>query len=142
MNVRKIAILFMALFTFIVVNAVPAYADKDYDPKYFKTEDGKYEQTIQTINNDDVTVDTFDVKKVNKSTGEKSDGSPSSLDVRLCSSSSGNCTSWKNLSIDAYFWNMKAGTYYIDIRDKYASYYYTGYVTAKVWNDPLPSDYY
>ncbi|SDW31703.1 hypothetical protein SAMN05444487_102233 [Marininema mesophilum] len=133
MNVRKMAILFVALFTFMVVSAVPAYADNFYGWKYFKTEDGKYEETIKTTNSDkNVQVRVSALEKVKKSTGEKSDGSPSSLDARLCSSSSGSCTSWKNLSMAAEFTDMKAGTYYVDIRDKYDSYYYSGYVSVDV----------
>ncbi|SDW31942.1 hypothetical protein SAMN05444487_102239 [Marininema mesophilum] len=134
MNVRKMAILFVALFTFMVVSAVPAYADNFYSWKDFKTEDGKYEQTIITTSSDKNTqVKVTKIKKVKKSTGEESDGSPSSLDVRLCNSSSGSCTSWKNLSTEQVdFTNMKAGTYYVDIKDKYASYYYYGYVSVYV----------
>ncbi|SDW31979.1 hypothetical protein SAMN05444487_102240 [Marininema mesophilum] len=136
MNVRKMVISFVALFTFMVVSAVPAYADNYYDSKYFKTEDGKYEQTIATTSSDkNVQVYVSEIKKVKKSTGEKSDGSPSSLDVRLCNSSSGSCTSWKNLSGAAIFTDMKAGTYYVDIKDKYASYYYYGYVGVTVFPD-------
>ncbi|SDW64131.1 hypothetical protein SAMN05444487_10512 [Marininema mesophilum] len=132
MNVRKMAILFVALFTFMVVSAVPAYADNFFGWKYFKTEDGKYEHTFKTTNSyKNVGVDVSEIKKVKKSTGTKSNGSPSSLNVRLCSSSSGNCTSWKNLSTGAVdFTDMKVGTYYVDIRDKYASYYYSGYVSG------------
>ncbi|SDW38388.1 hypothetical protein SAMN05444487_10315 [Marininema mesophilum] len=94
MNVRKMAILFVALFTFMVVSAVPAYADKDYGQRYFKTEDGKYDHKFKTTSLDNhVQVAVYEIKKVKKSTGKKSNGSRSSLDVRLCNSSSGNCTS-------------------------------------------------
>ncbi|SDW32017.1 hypothetical protein SAMN05444487_102241 [Marininema mesophilum] len=133
MNVRKMAILFVALFTFMVVSAVPAYAATDYGNNYFKTEDGKYDHTFKATSSEkNVQVYAFEIKKVKISTGEKSDGSSSSLDVRLCNSSSGNCTSWKNLSMAVQFTDMKPGTYYADIRDKYASYYYYGYVNVFV----------
>lgn len=89
---------------------------------YFETEDGEYDNWITTTSSrNDVEV------IVVKSTLWRTNGygsaqaSPSQLQVRLCNTSTWACTGWKSFTSYgdgwAKFYDMKVGTFVVDIRD-------------------------
>jgi hypothetical protein len=129
---------------FGTLNNAYAASYTDFGPASFATEDGKYELTIRTTSVEkNVTVSVhYDLYAVNRNSGAVTpmNGDTSPLSVRLCNASTGNCTSFKSFSQDngsAIFTNMKPGTYYVDIRDSWASYYFKGTVSAKTYSwDP------
>ncbi|ARA99477.1 MULTISPECIES: hypothetical protein [Geobacillus] len=114
----------------------------DFGPASFATEDGKYELTIRTTSVEkNVTIWVYDLYRVNRNSGAVTsmNGDTSPLSVRLCNASTGNCTAFKSFwegNSSAIFTNMKAGTFYVDIRDSWANYYFKGKVAAKTysWN--------
>jgi hypothetical protein len=109
----------------------------DYGPASFATEDGKYELTIKTTSVEkNVTITLGGLYRVNRKSGSVTyiNGDVSALSVRLCNASTGNCTAFKSFrQVDggAYFSNMKPGTFYVDIRDSLADYYFKGTVYGK-----------
>lgn len=99
--------------------------------------DGKYELTIRTTSVEkSVTISGYDLYRVNRNSGAVTHmyGDTSALSVRLCNASTGNCTAFKSFSQvtgSAILANMKAGIFYVDIRDSWASYYFKGTASAK-----------
>ncbi|WP_124726589.1 hypothetical protein [Staphylospora marina] len=129
---------FMMAVVFVFSPA--AYADTEYGPASWRTEDGKYELTFTTTTSEnDVQVSVWDLYKVHKTSGAQSSTNADSLQVRLCNTSTGNCTAYKTFYVENHlppiyyyqiFTNMKPGTYYVDIRDNLADYYVKGKVSA------------
>lgn len=106
----------------------------DFGPASWRTEDGKYELTLNTTSSaNHVLVSISNVYNVNYNSGyatPQSDYSP--LSVRLCNVSTGNCTSLKKFDDygAVYFYYMKPGIYYVDIIDSWSSYYFKGTISA------------
>lgn len=135
---------FLAVFVmaFGVFFTSQAYAYTQFGPASWRTEDGKYELTLKTTSTDnDVTVVIWDLYRVSYSTGKAVPYWTEELKVRLCNASTGNCTSFKNLTdplghsaFGADFTNMKPATFYVDIRDPDPGYYYKGLIRATVQN--------
>lgn len=94
----------------------------------FKTEDGKYDNWITTTSyRNDVEVIVYRNQVIGGWPLMRTDGYgaapayPSQLQVRLCNSSTWACTGWKSFSPygDGWvkFYDMKVGTFAVDIRD-------------------------
>ncbi|GGE10724.1 hypothetical protein GCM10011571_10050 [Marinithermofilum abyssi] len=137
---NRLVVTFVAIFAVVFSFGIPSYADTSYGNTWFATEDGKWDKTIATTTTDtNVRITLGDLWRVNKSTGERiyyaSDFLP--LDGRLCSASTGNCTSYKSFNDPTFgyipFTNMKPGTYYLDVIDYETGYTYEGYVSALVY---------
>ncbi|KEK23072.1 hypothetical protein [Bacillus gaemokensis] len=128
----------VALFSFQTSSA----SAEEYPFTKFQTEDGRYEKTIittSTLNDVEVIADT--TYRINKNSGIKTeywDISP--LRVRLCSVSTGSCTSSKAFFDgegsynNADFINMKPGKYYVDITDTLSNYRFEGIVAVNLYN--------
>ncbi|PZN10458.1 MAG: hypothetical protein DIU69_07080 [Bacillota bacterium] len=112
-----------------------------FGPAKWRTEDGKYELTLRTTSAErNVWVQIWDVYRVNHRTKRATQRLDySSLFVRLCSASTGNCTSFKKFNGSdgetgaVKFTKMIPGTYRVDIVDSRTDYYYRGRIDAFTW---------
>jgi hypothetical protein len=120
-----------------------AHAYYIFGPAYWRTEDGKYELTVNATSTErSILVQIYDVYYVNYNNNyAKRPADLSGLSVRLCSASTGNCTAFKKFEVTdasaypglegwAQFDNMIPATYYVDIRDSWSSYYFKGEIMA------------
>jgi hypothetical protein len=97
----------------------------------FVTEDGRYETSLTTSSSkNDVRISVSNLKRIYDS-GAFGSASPSMLQARLCSASTGNCTVFHSLSGGSTtFTNMIPSTYYVDIRDSLSGSEIGGTVNA------------
>jgi hypothetical protein len=97
----------------------------------FVTEDGRYETSLTTSSSkNDVRISVSNLKRIYDS-GAFGSASPSMLQARLCSASTGNCTVFHSLSGGSTtFTNMIPSTYYVDIRDSLSGSQIGGTVNA------------
>ncbi|MGG3792604.1 hypothetical protein ABEV41_07725 [Geobacillus thermodenitrificans] len=134
------AFLVVFVMAFGVFFTSQAHADAVFGPAYWRTEDGKYELTVNATSTErDIAIDLRDVWYVNYNNGvAKRPADLSGLSVRLCSASTGNCTAFKKFS-EHYgqgyagtvsFYSMIPGTYYVDIVDSWPAYYFKGQIKA------------
>jgi hypothetical protein len=114
-----------------------AYADAQFGPASWRTEDGKYELTVNATSTErDIFLNIWDVWYVNYNNGvAKRPADVTGLYARLCSASTGNCTAFKQFygfyyDGFVYFYDMIPGTYYVDIADGWRSYYFKGQIRA------------
>jgi len=123
---------------FGVFSASQALAFYGWGPAYWRTEDGKYELTVNATSSER-TIDVLvsDVWYVNYNNNyAKRPSDLSALYVRLCNASTGNCTAFKKfIEIEkdvgqARFYNMNPGTSYVDIVDSWRSYYFKGEIVG------------
>ncbi|WP_124726756.1 hypothetical protein [Staphylospora marina] len=128
--------LVVALAGMLVAPAEKSYAAQDfYGPASFTTEDGKWDGNItvdSTYRTVRLTIDQ-NLMRIYKATDIPKPWSPASLTARLCSASSGNCTSFKTFgsSRTITFTNMLPAKYYIDIRDPWTDSYAVGKISAR-----------
>ncbi|MFC7439576.1 hypothetical protein [Laceyella putida] len=105
---------------------------------YFSTEDGKIDGTV-TVNTKYAFVGVYDLEAYNSYGYDRIYEDASMLKVRLCSYSTGNCTSYKRFTLPdststypyVHFPNMRNGKYYIDIIDTWPDYSIRGTYTAR-----------
>lgn len=135
---RKVISMFSLIFSLAMVLVLfgihGSASASDYYEGWFTTEDGAWDGEITVSSSLDlVRVGVRDTESIS-SVGYVDDlyGDTSMLRVRLCSVSSGNCTSYKSFTSDhlADFTNMKTGTYHVDIIDTWSSYHIRGYATV------------
>ncbi|MGG3920778.1 hypothetical protein ABEV41_02305 [Geobacillus thermodenitrificans] len=115
-----------------------AHAEAQFGPASWRTEDGKYELTVNATSTErDISIIIWGVRYVNYNNGvAKLPSDLSGLSVRLCNASTGNCTAFKKFNLlpgntgVAFFYNMNPGTYYVDIADSWRSYYFAGKIQA------------
>lgn len=103
---------------------IPGHAGYAY-PTNIVTEDGKWDGTLYTNSTHrNVEVGYGAVELYSKSTKRfVRMGDIGDISFRLCNASTKSCTSWR---VSPKWTNMKANQkYYLDVRDKYSSYYAT-----------------
>ncbi|MGA8943600.1 MAG: hypothetical protein WB502_12940 [Thermoactinomyces sp.] len=109
-----------------------------WGPSQWRTDDGKYELKIRTTSKERyVWVQVYNLYLKGNGRNEPFFGSHNKLKVRLCSASTGNCTSYKNFTtVDglAWFFDMKPATYYVDVRDPYPDHYIKGWIQAETYS--------
>ncbi|MFC7443430.1 hypothetical protein [Laceyella putida] len=132
-KVLKLYSFLLCLTGAFVLNTSAAHADS-----YFETEDGAWDGSI-TISVDfyDVVVGIRDLSSI--PSGYRVSGED--IVVRLCNSSTGNCTAYKNVTAnsagyyDAIFTSMKPGTYRLDVKDTLSYYRVKGYSSLNTLGD-------
>ncbi|GAJ40306.1 hypothetical protein [Saccharococcus caldoxylosilyticus] len=117
-----------------------AHAVANFGPASWRTEDGKYELTVNATSTERaIAIYVYDVWYVNYNNNyAKRPADLSGLSVRLCSASTGNCTAFKKFGqyyVNGYegsviFYNMIPETYYVDIVDSWPAYYFKGKISA------------
>ncbi len=97
----------------------------------FNTEDGRYEMSLTTTSSkNDVRINVSGLEELHYA-GYSSGATGTQLQARLCSASSGNCTSYQTMGGNSTtFTNMIPATYYVDIRDLMSSSSISGRVSA------------
>ncbi|SDZ41902.1 hypothetical protein [Bacillus sp. 166amftsu] len=102
---------------------LPGHAGYVY-PTNIVTEDGKWDGTLYTTSTHrNVEVGYGAVALYTKSTNKFVRLELEAISFRLCNATTNACTSWTN---SPKWTNMKANQkYYLDVRDKYSSYYAT-----------------
>jgi hypothetical protein len=98
---------------------------------YFNTEDGRYEMSLSTTSSkEDVRITVSNLREVHYA-GYESGASGTQIQARLCSASTGNCTSYQTMGGNTTtFTNMIPSTYYVDIRDLLSGSSISGSVSA------------
>ncbi|SFS70794.1 hypothetical protein [Marininema halotolerans] len=125
MNVKKIIVLFVALFALMMVSTLPTYASDTWIPFNTHTTEGGYEDVVETTSaKSSVWVGVTSIYKIDRITGSKSLAGPEYLLVNLCNTATNKCTSVKSLDFyHAEFTNLEPGKYYVDILDDEVSYF-------------------
>ncbi|MEJ9233313.1 hypothetical protein LAV79_28895 [Peribacillus butanolivorans] len=108
------------------------------DPQYWKTEDGAWDGSVTTQYLNTVEVDLTSLDKINRNNGVKEKWwDTSMLSVRLCKPGGVGCTGYKGftntgggaLPYARFSGLAKYQKYYVDIRDSWSNYYFSGYLT-------------
>ncbi|KAF0816149.1 hypothetical protein [Cytobacillus sp. FSL R5-0596] len=119
---KKVRVIFVVISLSLIMAIIPqdksfASDNRFYTPFHFKTQDGKWDGKGSISNGATVHVYIYPYKQIY---------SGSDFRIRLCSASSGKCTSYKTpkrysiSTVDSFytsFYSMYGGTYYVDVID-------------------------
>ncbi|PEJ21503.1 hypothetical protein [Bacillus pseudomycoides] len=113
--------------------SIPKASASMTDPQYWRTEDGAWDGNVTTGILNRVEVDLTSIYKTNRNNYVQERWSDTSmLSVRLCKPGGVGCTGWESFSntgglpyaiFSGLAYNQK---YYVDIRDSWSNYYFSG----------------
>lgn len=118
--------------------SVPKASASMTDPQYWRTEDGAWDGSVTTGILNKVEVDLTSLYKINRNNYFKERWwDTSMLSVRLCKPGGVGCTGWQSFTntgggalpyaiFKGLSYNQK---YYVDIRDSWSNYYFSGTLT-------------